>query len=251
MTRASLDPGPGESLDSVAGVRILQRTDGYRFNLDAVLLAGAGVTGLPPDVPLRAIDLGTGSGVVALLLKRWRPAWSVTAVEVQPSLASLARRNATLNDSAIDVIEADWRSLGTPGRAGTTDLVVCNPPYYAADRGHPCSDAERAAARQELNGGIEGVAGAAARLVRGNGVVRFIHAAPRLPELLTAFERAGLGVTRLRCVHSKPGEEAYAVIVEGMAGSRRRLVVQPPLVVQGPEGGYGAEVRLLLEERER
>jgi tRNA1Val (adenine37-N6)-methyltransferase len=245
---AALDAESGETLDSVAGVRILQRRDGYRFNLDAVLLAAAGLEGLETEAALRAVDLGTGSGIVALLLKRWRAAWNVTGVEVQPSLAALARRNAALNGTPLEVLEADWRSLGTPGRAGTADLVVCNPPYFAADRGQPCADAEKAAARQELNGGIDGAAKAAARLVRGNGVVRFIQAAQRLTETIHAFEQAGLGVTRLRCVHARQGEEAYAVLLEGMVGSRRRLAILPPLIVHGPDGGYTGEVDRLLRE---
>jgi len=244
---ADLKARAGETLDSIGGrIQILQREDGYRFNLDAVLLAAFGIGGFVEGRSVRAIDLGAGAGVVALLLKAWCPEWAVTAVELQPTLADLARRNAVLNALPISVVEADWRTLGVPGRAGEADLIVCNPPYFAADRGQPCADPEKAAARQELNGDLSEAVQSAARLVKGNGSVRFIQAAPRLTELLAAFAEAGLGVARLQFVHAKRTEPAYAVLAEGLPGSKRALVVEPPVIVQNPDGGYTTEVAAWL-----
>jgi tRNA1Val (adenine37-N6)-methyltransferase len=239
--------GPGETLDSLGRtLSIVQRAKGYRFNLDSVLLAAFGVSGLDERRALSAVDLGTGSGIIALLLASWRPRWTVSAVEVQPSLVTLARRNAALNNLAVEVVEQDWRSLGTPGRVGHADLVVCNPPYYAADRGERCVDEEKAAARQELHGDLQDNIRAASRVVRGSGRVRFIHAASRATEVISAFETAGLGVRRLRFVHAKPVDPAYAVLIDAAPGLRRPLTVEPPLVVHRTRRIYSAEVADLL-----
>jgi tRNA1Val (adenine37-N6)-methyltransferase len=241
-------PREGETLDAMAGggLRLFQRQAGYRFNLDAVLLAGFALAHREADRPARVIDLGAGSGVVALLVAAWRPAWQVTAVEVQPSLADLARRNIELNNLPVELIEADWRSLGVPGRMGEADLVVCNPPYFAVERGQPCPDTEKAAARHEVLGTIADTARAARRLVQAKGSARFIYAASRLLDLIEALAGAGLPVVRLRLVHAKARDPAYAVLVESLPDSRRPLTVDAPLVVHSDDGGYSPEVAALL-----
>jgi tRNA1(Val) A37 N6-methylase TrmN6 len=242
---------PGETLDAIAGarIRLLQREAGYRFNLDAVLLARFAVERREAERPTKVIDLGTGCGIVALLLASWRPSWKVTAVEVQPSLADITRRNAALNELPVEVVESDWRTLGTPGRAGDADLITCNPPYFAPDRSQPCDDPEKHAARQEAHGTLLENAKAARRLVRGNGSVRFIHIAARLPELMAALAEAGLPVVRLRFVHAKTNEPAYAVLTESIPDSRRPLVVEPPLIVHAVNGGYTPDLDDVLTGR--
>ncbi len=227
-------------------LRIFQRVDGYRFNLDAVFLAAFAVEGKDPERPLRVIDLGTGSGVVALLIARGCPQWQVSAVEAQPSMADLARRNAELNALPVTVIEADWRTLGTPGRAGEYDLVVCNPPYFAMETGHLPSDADVAAARYETRGSILDTVRAARRLVKGDGSVRFVYGIGRLPELLRALDDAGLALVRLRMVHAKAEDPAYAALVEAAPGSRRPLIVERALIVHEHGGGFSDEVKALV-----
>jgi tRNA1(Val) A37 N6-methylase TrmN6 len=244
---ALADPLAGETLDSICGgLQILQRTKGYRFNLDSILLARFALEGLPADRPLKVIDLGTGSGVVAMLLARWCPEWKVTGVEVQEAVAERARRNAALNQLPVEITTADWRTLGTPGRAGDADLVVCNPPYFTADGGEPCADEERAAARQELNGTLDETLRAAARLVRGNGSVRFVHTAARLPDLLSAVAAAGLGVVRLAFIHPRANEEAGAVLLEALPGARRPTRIDPPIFVHSDTGGFLPQIGRLL-----
>lgn len=241
---------PDETQDSICGgLQIHQRTRGYRFTLDAILLAQFAAEGLPADKPLKVMDLGTGSGVIALLLARWRPAWKVTGVEVQPQLAELARRNAGLNGLAVDIVEADWRTLGARDRAGDADLVVCNPPYFTLDGGQPCADPERAAGRQELHGSLDETTRAAARVVRGGGSVRFVHTAARLPQLMAAVAEAGLGVGRLCLVHPRASEPAGTVLLEASPGARRPLRVDPPIIVHNADGGFLPHIAALLASK--
>lgn len=236
--------GPDETLDAIGEgrLRLVQRRDGYRFNLDAVLLAAFAVDGREAERPIDVVDFGTGCGVVALLVAAWRPRWRVQAVERQASLAGLARRNAELNALPVEILERDWRELRLES---PVDLVVSNPPWFDVSSGRPPPDEEKAAARHELNGDVDDLARAMKRSVRSNGACCVVFPASRLVRLLAAFEGAGLAATRLRFVHPRVGEEAGSVLLEARPASKRPLVVEPPLVVHEGDG-FGPEVRRMV-----
>lgn len=244
MTRA---PGDDETVDSLCGVAFLQPRHGYRVTLDAVLLAGftdsVGQTPASADV----VELGAGSGIVSLLLASWNPGWRFSAVEVQPRMASVARRNARKNALPIEVVESDWRSLPLAMKA---DLVVSNPPYFPATSARQPPDPTQAASRYEHHGNLESLARSAASLLKPDGAVRLIHSAGRAGDVFKAFRTVQLMPTVLRFVHPRANEPAHTMLVEFRPHSRRALVVEPPLIVHEAEGGgYSAEVSLLLSRR--
>ncbi len=243
-------PGPDETLDAIGEgeVRLLQRRDGYRFNLDAVLLAEFAMGARAGERPTRVVDLGCGCGVIALLLKSRRPAWEVSALELQPSLASLARRNARLNALEVRVVEGDLRAPAVElGR--DFELVVANPPYFAATAGHPSVDAEKAAARHDLSASPVDLAQAAKRLVKSSGALCVVYPAGRLPRLLEALSAARLVPARWRSVHPRAHAPAGVVLVEARPDARRPLVIEPPLVVHEADGAFGPEVQRMLSRR--
>lgn len=243
----TLAPGPGETLDAIGDgeVRLLQPRDGYRFTLDSVLLAGFALGARVPDGALEVIDVGTGCGVVGLLLKARRPEWSVRGIELQPGLASLARRNAAINALAFDVTEGDLRALPVPLK-GAFRLAVSNPPFFDAAAGKPCLDDERSRARHDATAGPADLARALKLLLRSNGVACAVFPARRLAELLAAWSAQRVTPTRLRLVHPREGREASVALVEGRPHSRAPLVVEPPLFVHDEAGGYRDEVVALL-----
>lgn len=238
-----------QTLDTVRGLRFVQRVDGYRFTLDAVLLATFAQEVVPEDAPSTVVDLGTGCGVVALLLAEARPLARVVGVEVQPSLARLARRNAEENELPVEVIEGDWRRFEGEWRA---DLIVSNPPYFLKNSGKLPPDPERCAARHEINGGLDTLAESVARRLNPGGACRLIHAAGRFGDLLSAFAAHEIFPTLARFVHPRAGDDASTVLLELRPKSRRALVVQPPLVLQGSSGrSYLPEVERMLTPLER
>jgi tRNA1(Val) A37 N6-methylase TrmN6 len=239
----SAGPGPGETLDAIGGgeVRLLQRRDGYRFNLDSVLVAAFALSGRDGARALDVVDVGTGCGVVALLVKSRRPAWRVAGLELQPGLHDLARRNAALNGLDVAMAQVDARAL--PGAMhGAFDLAVSNPPYFDAGAGLPCDDGERHLARQDEALRPHELAGALSALLRPGGAACVVYPAARLTALLEALLSARLAPTRLRFVHPTLLAPAGHVLVEARPRSRRPLVVEPPLVVHAPSGGYSDEV---------
>lgn len=230
----------GETLDSFyhGRIRVLQTKKGYRFSVDAPLLADF-IRTRPED---EALELGTGTGIISLLLSV-KPFRTVTAVEIQEGLAALARRNVELNGlgGRIEIVRADWRAF-EPGR--TYDLIFSNPPYIKRSTGFLSASAERSAAKHELHGGIGEVLDKTDELLSTGGRACFVYPEKRRADLLAAAGERGLSVRRERPVHPREGEPPNLFLVElgrtpknGAAGSGT-IEAMPPLILFGPDGKY-------------
>jgi tRNA1Val (adenine37-N6)-methyltransferase len=224
-----------ETLDDLrpAGLRIIQKIKGYRFSLDPILLCDFARVEENDTVA----DLGTGSGVIPLLLAIRTSAKRVVGVEIQPELADRARRSVLLNrlDEKVEILTGDLRALPKNLSPRSFDAVLSNPPYRRAGTGRKAPTAERAAARHELAGGIEDFLGAAALLLRHGGRFYIVYLAERLAELLSMMRRERLEPKRLRCVHSRPGDGARMVLVEGRKNGGEGLSIEPPLFIYDGE----------------
>ena len=229
-------------------VTLFQPTSGFRSSLDPVLLAGF-VT--PPFG--RVLDIGCGTGALAFLLLAGDPAATGVAVELQPRLASLARRALAPNglSQRLELIEGDVRHLGGERlRAASFDLVATNPPFRLVSDGQSSPDPERARAHHELTLTLAQWVAVAARVVRPDGRVAVIFAAERTVELLAELQRHGLQPTRLRAVHPVAERPASRVLVEARRAGRTPFVLEPPLVIHGTDGQrFSDEVARLLGER--
>ncbi len=218
--------GPGESVDSLLDGRLtlIQSETGYRFSLDALLLADF-VTVRPGDV---VVDLGTGCGVISLILLFSRPVARVLALEIQGELCRQAVRNAEINgfSDRMAVIRGDLRSL--PFRSSWADAVVCNPPYRKAGSGRVNPDSQRAVARHELAGGLRDVARSASMLLKPMGRVAIVYPAERLADLFGHLRSVNLEPKRLKMIHPSPRTGAKLALVEATAGGRPGLKVEAP-----------------------
>ncbi|KIH77927.1 tRNA1Val (adenine37-N6)-methyltransferase [Geoalkalibacter ferrihydriticus] len=238
-----------ETLDElrVGGLKILQQKNGYRFSLDPILLCAFARVG----VGERVVDLGTGSGVIALVLARRTAAEHIVGIEVQAQLAERARRSVVLNglEARVRILTADVRHVDEVLEPHSFSVVVSNPPFRAPGSGRLAPVGERAAARHELAGGLADFLRAAAALLATGGRFYVVYLAERLVDLLEGMRRVGLEPKRLRCVHGRGGEPARLVLVEGRRGGRPGLALEAPLVVFAEEG-YTAEVRAIYDEEE-
>lgn len=222
-------------------LRCLQPRQGYRFSVDAVLLAHF----FTPAPEARILDLGAGCGVVSLILSHRWPAVSLVALEVQARLAEIIRRNVAGNglENRITVIEGDCRRIATLLPQGSCDWVAANPPYYPTGSGrhHPAS--ERAKARHEILGGLSEMAQAAAFALKAEGRAAFVYPAARAVTLLGVLRENGLAPERLRLAHPWLGAEAKLALVEAVKDGGEGLVVLPPFFIcQEKDGGYTAEM---------
>ncbi|HKA90885.1 MAG TPA: methyltransferase [Haliangiales bacterium] len=220
-------------------LRVYQPREGNRVSLDALLLADFAAAGRPR----RILDLGCGNGVVGLALGLRFPAAEIVGVELDPTMAALARRNAELNGARLEVVEGDLaRPASLPLAAASFDLVVTNPPFHRGGRG---AAGARGAARHEVTWTVAQVAAAAARFVKTKGMMSLVFPAERSAELLAALAGADIRPRLVRPVASIAGEAARRVLVAAQKGYRGGITLAWPLVV------HRADRRTFTEEAAR
>lgn len=220
----------GERLDRVnENLRLIQKTDGLTYGTDAFLLSA-----YPPPAPRgRAVELGTGTGIVALLCAARGQYAHIDAVEVQPAFAELAARNAALNglETRVTVRCADLRELCAADLGGEVDAVLANPPYMRADTGRLNRSDAKSIARHELCGGIEDFCAAAARLLRWGGRFVCVWRPDRLIDLIAAMRANGLEPKRMTAVHGDAAAPASMVLIDARRGGAPSLELTPPLLL--------------------
>jgi tRNA1Val (adenine37-N6)-methyltransferase len=238
-------PLEDETLDAFfrGRVLILQKKKGYRFSVDAPLLADFVETRDGGSV----VDLGAGCGVIALLLAE-RPFRRLVAVELQPGLADLARRNVALNNlqGRVEVVEADLRAFA-PGER--FDVVVANPPYIKRRGGQLSLSRERSVARHEVACDIAEVTAKAAELLAPGGLAHFVYPIRRAADFRTAAARSGLALRRLRPVRPRPDAPANLFLAACAAGGPGAAEELAPLVLFGPDGAYTSEAQAIFAGR--
>ncbi len=227
----SFRPGPGERVDSFLNgrLRVIQSGTGYRFSVDALLLADF-VTTRKGD---RVVDLGTGCGIIPLVMLCSRPIARVAGLEIQEDLANQAARNAGLNrfQNRMLVVRGDLRR--PPFGDGVFHTAVCNPPYRRVTSGRVNPDRERAVARHEILASLEDILGSVRALLRGKGRFAMIYPSERLTDLLAGMRRFALEPKRLQFVHPELSGESKLALVEAVREGRPGVKILPPILDQG------------------
>jgi tRNA1Val (adenine37-N6)-methyltransferase len=230
-------PSPDETLDTFfdGRLQILQKKKGYRFSIDAVLLGQFSRIRKNEKV----IDLGTGCGILPLLLSQNTKAHSFVGVEIQKELAELANKNVRLNhlEDRVWILQKDFRELKEAFPPGSFDVVLSNPPYrkYRTGRVNPAMD--KAIARHEIKGTLEDLISIASYLLPPKGRCYLIFPALRTVDLLVVLRSQKLEPKRLQFVHPHVGEEAKFILSESIKDSGVELKVIDPLILPGDESG--------------
>ena len=226
-------------------VRVMQHRDGYRFSIDAVLLAALAM----PHPDATVLDLGTGCGIIPLILAFRYPKIRVYGVEVQEDLAKVAKLNVKENgmEDRITIHCGDMKALHHNMVSGPVDVVVSNPPYRKAGSGRINPNLQRAMARHEIRATLGDVVDTARKMLQSSGRFVVIYSAERMVELISHMQSARLEPKFLRMVHSHREADAKLIIVEGKKGGLPGIDVGPPLVIYDQDGAYTDEVERMFK----
>jgi len=223
---------------------LYQEKNGYRFTLDSLLVAA--FPGLRPAT--RVLDVGTGTGIIPLLLISRQPDLQISAVEIQPEAAALARKNMEENGlPGVEIIQGDVREL-SPELHNRFHLVISNPPYYRPGDGWVSPHTGTAQSRHEMLLPLEELVDKAWKLVSPGGRFVCIYPATRLSDLLVAVRQAGFYPLKIRMVHSRQNHPARAVLLDCGKDAGKQLKVCRPLIMHEEDGSYSPEISRLLEE---
>jgi len=240
------------------GFKIIQDTERFQFGIDAVLLADFAAGSVREGD--KVIDLGTGTGIIPLLLAgRWlsaceagvsKPPVTFTGLEVQESSADMAAQSVALNglEGQIQIVHGDLKEAGRLFPRHSFNVVTCNPPYMIDEHGRGNALDAKTIARHEVLCTLEDVVAAADTLLATHGKFFMIHRPFRLPEIFEALSAHKLEAKRMRLIQPFAGKEPNMVLIEARKNAKRRLTIEPPLIVRNDDGEYTAEIRQIYDD---
>lgn len=234
-----------ETHDSIRDIEIYQSKKGYRFSVDALILENF----IHQKPYKKAIELGTGSAVISLLLAKKLKNTAITAVELQETLVKSAQKNVSVNNltSQITVLHEDITKLRSVLKPEEFDLVFTNPPFRKNKTGLVSPHAEISLARHEIAVTLKEIISAASYLLKNRGTFCIIYHPFRLAELIVELKAQRLEPKRMRCVHDKQGDEAKMVLIEAVKGSGQWLTLEAPLLIHTDKGEYSDEMKEIFQ----
>ena len=233
---------PDERVDELQrnGYRIIQNPKRFCFGMDAVLLSGF-VHVRPGE---RVLDLGTGTGIIPILLEAKTEGRHFTGLEIQPESADMARRSVLLNhlETKIDIVTGDIKDASNRFGASSFDVITTNPPYMISEHGLRNDQDAKTIARHEVLCTLEDIVRESARILPPKGRFYMVHRPFRLAEIMCAMTAYGIEPKRMKLVYPYVDREPNMVLIEGLRGGKKCLTVEKPLIVYQEEGKYTDEI---------
>lgn len=231
-----------ETLDDLQlkGLRLIQKKEGFRFGVDAVLLANFAKV----KRGMRVIDLCTGTGIIPFIIAGKTEASSITGIEIQEEFVEMANRSVKINDlgDRVSFINGDLKDEKNIKTIEKANVITVNPPYKLANSGILNPTDKMAVARHEVCCTLEDVIVASRRLLKDNGRLYMVHRPERLADILCLMRKHKIEPKTIRMVHPNTKKAPNIVLVEGQRDGGAFLKWEPPLYVYNDEGGYSEEI---------
>lgn len=233
---------PGERIDDLQrnGYRIIQDPGRFCFGMDAVLLAGFASEAKGE----RLLDIGTGTGILPLLMEARTQIPHLFGIEIQEESADMAGRSVELNglEEKIEIITGDIREADRLFEAASFDVITCNPPYMIGEHGLQNAEPSKTIARHEVCCTFRDIAEMTAKLLKPGGHFYLVHRPFRLAEILVTLSACKLEPKRMQLVYPFIDKEPNMVLIEAIRGAKPRMRVEKPLIVYRSPGVYMPEI---------
>lgn len=225
---------------------IKQDTTAFCFGTDAVLLANFAEPKRNADI----LDIGTGNGIIPILLSAKVTAKKITGLEIQKNSVLLARENVKMNklSSFIEIVEGDIKdkNILTPA---SFDYITCNPPYKKVGTGLKNSESTLAIARHEIKCTLDDIIQASSRLLKSKGKLAMVHKPERIAEIIYTMKKYRIEAKRMLLVYPRENQKPCLVMIEGVKDGGAELSVLPPLYVYDNNGKYTVNIADLYNKR--
>jgi len=227
-------------------IKLRQSERGYRYSLDPFLLARF----VQLKGSERVVDLGTGNGIIAILLTARCQEIRVTGIELQEGLAAMAAENVRQNglDERVSILHGDIKEVRSLLPAESFEVAVGNPPFRRAETGHINPSEEKAVARHEIKLSLNDFVSACAYLITNRGRLNIIYHPGRLAEVFEVFRQYRIAPRRMRSIHSSRDSQANMVMLEGVKNGRNPLTIEKPLIIYKEGKEYTEEVKRAFPE---
>lgn len=222
------------------GYRIIQDRERFCFGIDAVLLTGF----VNVSSGERVLDLGTGTGIIPILLEAKTEGEHFTGLEIQTESADMAERSVALNHlcEKINIVRGDIKEASAIFGASTFDVVTTNPPYMTENHGLKNPDEPKAIARHEIKCTLEDVIKESAKVLKPGGKFFMVHRPRRMVEIIEVMRKYKIEPKRIKLVHPFANREANMILIEGRRGGKPMMKVEPPIIVYKEQGVYSDEI---------
>ena len=230
------------------GLKIIQNKDGFCFGVDSVLLSDYAKKIKRNST---VIDIGTGTGIISLLLCKKTELSKIYGIEIQEEVAEMAKRSIKLNqlEDKFEIINTNIKDIFEVLEPHKYDVVVTNPPYKKLDTGVKSVDKKQLISRHEVECTLEDIIGQSSKLLKDLGEFYMVHRAERLVDIMCLLRKYKLEPKNIRFVHSKADEKPTLILVRAVRGARDFLKIDKPLVIYRENGEYTDEILEIYDKK--
>ena len=232
------------------GLKLIQNKEGFCFGVDSVLLSDF-AKNIKSNCTV--VDIGTGTGIVGLLLCKKTNLKKIYGIEVQTEVAQMAKRSVIMNnlEDKFEIINCDINNIFEYLPQNKIDVVVTNPPYKKVNTGVKSEDEKNMISRHEIKCTLEDIVEKSSKLLKDRGEFYMVHRAERLADIMCVMRKYKIEPKEIRFVHSKAFEKPNLILVKGIRCAKEFLKIQKPLVIYDENGNYTDEINEIYNRKEK
>ena len=225
----------------IGNLKIIQNSEGFCFGIDSVLLSDFAKNMKKNST---VVDIGTGTGIISILLSEKSSAQKIYGVEIQDEVADMAKRSVELNElkEKIEIINDDIKNINKYIDNNTVDCIVTNPPYKKLDAGMKNENEKLLISRHEIKCNLQDIAEISRKLLKDKGEIYIVHKSERLVDILTTFRQNKLETKLIRLIQSNKNSDPNLVLVKAVKNGGEFLKIEKPLIIYNEDGTYTDEI---------